>query len=117
MRDNVRDASLRHASEGITIASKISTDRPGSDPAGRHIRGVFIVSASSVDSSSFLRVPWIPHRVPEFSGLTQTGYSVSDIMSERTRCVQPTRSIIFFSFLLWHGTKSTITEATSRLLY
>jgi hypothetical protein len=34
-RDNVLYASLSYSYKGITIASKISTDRPGSDPAGR----------------------------------------------------------------------------------
>jgi hypothetical protein len=33
--DSVHDASLSYGFKGITIASKISTDRPGSDPAGR----------------------------------------------------------------------------------
>jgi hypothetical protein len=58
MRDNVLDASLSYASKGITIASKISTDRPGSDPAGRPL--------SSVESSLCPRAPWSLHRVPEF---------------------------------------------------
>jgi hypothetical protein len=34
-RDNVLDASLSYGFKGITFASKISTDLPDSDPAGR----------------------------------------------------------------------------------
>jgi hypothetical protein len=34
-RDSVLDASLSYGYNGISIDSKLSTDRPGSDPAGR----------------------------------------------------------------------------------
>jgi hypothetical protein len=36
-RDSVLDASLSYGYNGISIASKISTDRPGSDSAGRSL--------------------------------------------------------------------------------
>jgi hypothetical protein len=108
IKHSIRDASLSYASKGITIASKISTDRPGSDPASRplihpwslHRVREFRDSSPcpcSVESSLFLRVPWSLHRIRKFRDSsscprvqwtnTDRTFCVCDIESERTRGV------------------------------
>jgi hypothetical protein len=101
-RDNVLDASLSYGFKGNTIASKISTNWPGSDPAGRpliHLRNQHDPTGSKPSTagrpelptglaaeaipvfrqtSPCPGVPWSRHRVPEFSGVFSVSPSSVD---------------------------------------